>query len=251
MRAMLRRLFHLVYSPLAGLVLLVAFLLLCLLVIAGPTLAIRRAIGRHGVRWVLLCVGVPIRVHGLERLPPGANIVIANHASYLDGLILTAALPARYHFVVQNGAARWPVVGRTITRMGVIYVNRSQARDAARTTRELMRRLHGGESLVIFAEGTFKSEPGLLPFKTGAFLLAARTEAPVVPVGIRGTRLLYGGGRRLPRFSRVDIRIGAPIHADGSDREAAQRLRDRARSAVLQLSGEPDRADAAEATIPS
>lgn len=237
---MLKRLLISMHAALAGVAMAVGFTLVCLLVIAGPTLAIRRAIGRYGVRLVLLCVGVPLRVRGLENLPTGVNIVIANHASYLDGLILTAVLPARYHFVVQNGVANWPLVGRTITRMGVIYVNRAQARDAARTTRELMRRLHRQESLAIFAEGTFHASQGLLPFKLGAFLLAARTGAPVVPTGIRGTRRLYGGDRRLPRWSRIQIEIGTPIHADASDREAAARLRDAARAAVLRLSGERD-----------
>ncbi len=245
---MLRRLDDLLYAPLAVAVMLVGFFVLCLAVIAGPTLRIRRAIGRHGVRLVLLCMGVPIRVRGLERLPTGASIAVANHASYLDGLILTAALPAHFHFVVQDGAAHWPLVGRTITRMGVIYVNRGAARDAARTTRQLMRRLAQQESLAIFAEGTFKAEDGLLPFKAGAFLIAARTGAAVVPVGIRGTRRLYGGGRRLPRWSRVDIEIGAPLRAAGSDREAALQLRDATRNAVLQLSGERDRGDPATDT---
>jgi 1-acyl-sn-glycerol-3-phosphate acyltransferase len=248
MRAMLRRLDDLLYAPLAAAIMVVGFFFVCLAVIAGPTLRMRRAIGRHGVRAVLLCMGVPIRVRGLEHLPAGVNIVVANHASYLDGLILTAALPARYHFVVQDGAAAWPLVGRTITRMGVIYVNRGAARDAARTTRELMRRLHRRESLAIFAEGTFKTEPGLLPFKAGAFLLAARTGASVSPVGIRGTRRLYGGGRRLPRWSRVEIDIAAPLHADGADRDAALRLRDATRAAVLRLSGETDRGDLATDT---
>src|SRR3546814_7624546 len=85
--------------------------------------------------------------------------------------------------------------------MGVIYVNRNDARAGARTTRALMHKLQAGEPLAIFAEGTFKPEPGLLPFKVGAFLIAARCGVPIVPAAIRGSRRLYGGGRRLPRRS--------------------------------------------------
>src|SRR3546814_12029927 len=81
------------------------------------------------------------------------------------GIVLTAALPRRYSFVVQDGAARWPLVGQCLTRMGVIYVNRNDARAGARTTRALMPKLQAGEPLAIFAEGTFKPDPGLLPFK--------------------------------------------------------------------------------------
>lgn len=237
---MLRRWFDAVYAPLAVMVLVPVTLLVCLGVIAGPTLAMRRALGRIGVRLLLASIGVPMRVRGSEQLPDGASVVVANHASYLDGLVLTAALPGRYSFVVQDGAADWPLIGLTLRRMGVIFVNRESARESARLTRELMRHLHRGEPLAIFAEGTFKPERGLLPFKNGAFLMAARTHTPVVPAGIRGTRRLYGGGRHLPRWSPVEIEFDAPLAADGIDREAALRLRDRARQRVLMLCREPD-----------
>lgn len=238
---MMRRLLTAIHAPFAALALVLAFVVVCLVVICGPTQTIRRELGRAGVRFALACAGVRIHVSGLQRLPSGANIVVANHASYLDGLVLTAALPRRYSFVVQDGAASWPLVGLTIRRMGVVFVNRAEARAGARITRLLMRRLQREESLAMFAEGTFKPEPGLLPFKNGAFIMAARTGAQVVPVGIRGTRRLYGGGRRLPRWSRVEIEVGTPVRADGSDREAALRLRDAARAQVLGLCGEPDR----------
>ncbi len=238
---MLKRLFDLLYAPLAAILLVAMFFLVCLAVIAGPTLRIRRATGRLGVRVALASIGLPLRVRGLERLPSsGGAIVIANHASYLDGLIMTAALPQRYSFVVQDGAASWPLVGLTIRRMGVVFVNRSEARSGARTTRMLIRRLQAGEALAVFAEGTFKAEPGLLPFKAGAFLMAARSGVPVVPAGIRGSRRLYGGGRWLPRWSPIEVQLGSAQVADGSDREAALRLREATRQQVLQLSGEPE-----------
>jgi 1-acyl-sn-glycerol-3-phosphate acyltransferase len=211
-------------------------------VIAGPTLAIRRETGRLGVRLMLACIGVPLIVRLRGKLPQGRCIVVANHASYLDGLVMTAALPRRFSFVVQDGAAGWPLVGLTLRRMGVIFVDRASARKSAQLTRQLMRRLHEGQPIAIFPEGTFKPEPGVLRFKDGAFLMAARTATPVVPAGIRGTRRLYGGGRRLPRWSVVRIVFGRPLHAHATGREAALQLRERARRRVLALCGEPDRA---------
>src|SRR3546814_18533452 len=84
-----------------------------------------------------------------------------------------------------------------------------------------MHKLQAGEPLAIFAEGTFKPDPGLLPFKVGAFLIAARCGVPIVPAAIRGSRRLYGGGRRLPRWSSIDIEIGPTIPPPGQDRNAA------------------------------
>lgn len=241
-----RSVLDLFYAPLAALMLALLIPPVCIAVIVGPTLPIRREIGRFCVRLMMLCIGAPMRVRGVENLPPGGAVVVCNHASYVDGIVLTAALPRRYSFVVQDGAASWPLVGHCLTRMGVIYVNRRDARAGARITRALMHKLDAGEPLAIFAEGTFKPEPGLLPFKVGAFLMAARCGVAVVPTAIRGSRRLYGGGRWLPRWSSLEIEIGRPILPTGEDRNAALALRAAARAAVLELSGEHDRTDIAD-----
>ena len=238
---MLRLLFTHVYALYAATSFMLAVMLVfCPLIIIGPTLAIRRATGRFAVRVLLLLWGVPLRVRGLQHLPPGPAVVVSNHASYIDGLVMTAALPARYTFVVQDGAAGWPYIGLVIKRMGVTFVNRSAAREGAKQTRALIKRLQDGESLTIFAEGTFKDAPGLLAFKNGAFLMAARAGVPVVPAAIRGTRTLLGGGSLMPRWSRVEVEIGRPINPTGADKEQALLLRDAVRAQVLQHCGEPD-----------
>lgn len=230
----------LAYGLYAALALAAVFLPLCVLIILAPTLALRRAIGRAGVRLALAAIGQPLRVSGLEHLPAGPCVCVANHASYVDGLVLTAALPARFTFLVQHGAARWPLIGWTITRMGVSFVNRGAAREAAQATRELLRRLHAGESFTIFAEGTFREPPGLLPFHNGAFVIAAKAQVPVAPAVIHGTRQLFGQGMRLPGWSSVRIELLPAIHPAGEGREAAGTLRDAARDAILARCGEPD-----------
>lgn len=229
--------FDLAYGPLAT-VLFGAFIFLVVspLVILGPTLTIRRFFGRHGVRLGLALVGVPLRVRGREHLPTMPCVAVANHASYVDGIVLTAALPANFTFVVQDGAASWPFVGLVIRRMGVSFINRSSAREGAAQTRNLIRRVSDGESLAIFAEGTFKPEPGLLPFKKGAFLIAARAGVPVLPIGIRGTRRFFGENRRLPRWSVIDIKLRPVIPAS----DDAQVLLDAARREVAAVCGEAD-----------
>ncbi len=214
------------------------FLIFCPLIILGPTLAIRRAIGRAAVKITMAACFAPLHVRGLERLPTGPCIVVSNHASYVDGLVLTAALPSRFTFVVQDGAAHWPYVGLVIRRMGVSFVNRASARAGARQTRELIARLENGESLTVFAEGTFKGPPGLLPFRKGAFLMAAKAGVPVVPAVIRGTRRFLGGDVHWLRHSRIEIEVFKPI-APATD---AEHLQQSARAVVLKHCGEPDTA---------
>lgn len=238
---MLGRALRFIYGVYASVVVIVViFVLFCPLIIIAPTLALRRTIGRLCVRTALALVGVPFRVQGLENLPLGTAVVVANHSSYFDGLVLTAALPSRFTFMVKQGAAAWPYIGLVIKRMGVRFINRVSKREGAVQTLRLIRDLKDGMSLAVFAEGTFKSQPGLLPFQKGAFAIAAKAGVPVVPVAIRGTRKLLGANGRLLDWTSIEIRILPPITPDASTPPAVEALRDTARAAVLAAIGEPD-----------
>jgi 1-acyl-sn-glycerol-3-phosphate acyltransferase len=96
--------------------------------------------------------------------------------------------------------------------------------------------------VLFFAEGTFTRDEGLLPFRLGAFTVAAQAGVLVTPVTIRGSRTLLRDENWLPRRSRVRIEISPPLYPDGSDFAAAIRLRDAARAEVLKHCDEPDRA---------
>lgn len=240
---------HTLYGVYALLVFaVVVFGITCPLVILGPTLSMRRAAGRFGVRSAMWLIGSPLRIRGRGHIPAGPCVVVANHASYLDGIVLTAALPPRVSFLVQDGAASWPYVGTVIRRMGVSFVARGRAREASRQMRELIRRARAGESLAIFPEGTFEAEPGLLRFRDGAFMIAAHGELPVVPAVIRGTRTVLGDGQWLPRAAAVTIEFLPPVAPVGRGRAAVVSLREQARSAILGRLDEPDRALNAAAT---
>lgn len=237
----MRRLLELGYGIYAALAMLAVSLLFAPFVLLLPTLALRRAAGRLAVRLGMALAFVPVRVRGLEHLPAGPCIVVSNHASYLDGPLMTAALPGRFTFVVQHGAADWPLAGPIIRRMGVTFVNRASARAGASQTRMLIRRLEEGASLVIFPEGTFAGPPGLLRFRKGAFLMAVHAGVPVVPAVIRGTRRVFGEGQRLLRHGSVDIEVFAPLQPGGDHRHAVDALLAESRRVVLAHCGEPDR----------
>ncbi len=238
---MLPTLFRKLHGIYAAAVFVVVVLLIhCPLLIVLPTLPARRAVGRFGVRLWMLLSFMPFRVRGLEHLPDGPCIVICNHASYLDGILLTAALPSRFTFLVQSRAAEWPYVGLVIKRMGVQFVNRWSAREAAVATRALIDGLKAGESYAIFPEGTFRAPPVLLPFQSGAFLIAARAGVPVVPAVLRGSRRLLGEGRRLFTWSAIEIECFAPLRASADSRAAADTLSVTARAVMLAHCGDVD-----------
>ncbi len=214
--------------------------LFCPLLILAPTLAQRRAIGRMAVRSWLLLSFIPFRVKGLEHVPEEPAVVICNHASYLDGILLTAALPPHFTFFVQHGAADWPYIGLIVRRMGCSFVNRTSPREAAKATKALIDRIKAGESFAIFPEGTFRAAPVLLPFQSGAFVIAARAGAQVVPAVLRGSRTLLGEGRKLFTWAPIEIQCFPALKASNDSRAAADTLSAMARAVMLANCGEQD-----------
>ena len=204
-----------------------------------PGIAPRRGFATLTMRTIAMLIGVPIRVEGLENLPAGASVVVANHISYLDGPMMLLALPPRFSFVVKAEASRVPVVATLLRRMGCTFVTRNSAREGSRDTRQLIRMLESNRSLGFFPEGHIQRVPGLQPFRLGAFLIAARCGSPVVPAVIRGTRHFMARNEWWPRHSQFHICLLPAIKPEGNDRTAALRLRDQAYAAVLAHCEEP------------
>jgi len=211
------------------------------LIAAAPTLLLRRTMARTGARLALKLAGVLPRVTGLEHLANSDPVVIvANHASYLDGMVLTAALPARFAFVAKQELLGHPLAATPLKRLGAAFVERFVATRGAEDSHAIESRLAAGDSLVFFPEGTFRDAPGLLAFRMGAFLAAARARAPIVPITLAGTRHMLPGQRRWPRHSPLAVTIHAPLIPSGDDWQAGLALRDAARSVILAQSYEPD-----------
>lgn len=222
-----------------------AFLALGLAALAAalalPGVQRRRGAARAIARSFLWLAGMPLTVRGMERLAPGQCIVVANHASYLDGLVFTAALPARFGFVIKREMSAVPLAGLFLRRIGSEFVERFDRHRGAADARRVLRNAASGHSLVFFPEGTFTHTPGLLKFHTGAFVTAARSGCPVVPAVVRGTRAVLPPSGGLPRPGRIVVDILPAIQAVPQAQEAsAAALRDRARQAILLALGEPD-----------
>jgi 1-acyl-sn-glycerol-3-phosphate acyltransferase len=133
------------------------------------------------------------------------------------------------------------VLGWLLARFGTRFVERFAAREAIEGARELAAAARAGESLVLFPEGTFTREPGLRAFHMGAFVAAAQSGRPLVPVALRGTRSVLRDGSWLPRRAPVEVFIGAPLAPAGAGWSDAIALRDAARETILARCGEPDR----------
>ncbi|MGZ5643792.1 MAG: AMP-binding protein [Usitatibacter sp.] len=192
-------------------------------------------------RALLRASGLPLTVQGLANIPSaGPVVIVSNHASYIDGLLLFALLPRRARIVAKSELAGNPVLRLLLRGAGVSFIERIDVERGAEDTRQLAELARQGEALVFFAEGTITRAPGLMPFHMGAFVTSAESAAPVVPVILRGTRSVLRDGQWLPRRAAIRVEAGAPQRAEGGDWRSAVLLRESVRAEILAGCGEPD-----------
>jgi 1-acyl-sn-glycerol-3-phosphate acyltransferase len=179
------------------------------------------------------------RVEGAANVPErGGAVLVANHASYLDGLILAAALRRPARFVAKRELASQWVAGPFLRRLDALFVERFEFGRGVSDAEHSARAVRAGELVVFFPEGTLSREPGLRPFHLGAFIAAAEASAPVVPAALRGSRSILRGDQWFARRGALELAIGAPLEPKGTDWASALDLRARARRWILGACGE-------------
>jgi 1-acyl-sn-glycerol-3-phosphate acyltransferase len=210
-------------------------------IVVLPRRGWRQVVVRALARLALRLAGIPLVVQGREHLPRAhPYILVVNHASYLDVLILLAVLPAELRYVGKRELGEWFISRVPLRRLGVEFVERFVAPQSVEDTARVLQAVRQGWTMVFFPEGTFGREPGLRPFHMGAFVVAAQAGVPVVPLALHGTRSLLRSGQWLPRRGVVRLTFGVPLLPPGTDWIAALQLRDAARTAILRHCGEPD-----------
>jgi 1-acyl-sn-glycerol-3-phosphate acyltransferase len=199
----------------------------------------RRWVSAAG-RAIFLLAGVSVRVRGLEKIPSSQCIVVANHASYLDGLILNSFLPPRFAYVIKGEMGKVPVAGYVLRRIGSEFVERFDSSGRARDARRLLKVAESGESLAFFPEGTFLDKPGLDRFRAGAFAAAINSKLPVVPVVITGSRHIMPANTVLPRHGHLRLEVLNPIEPGEAAFQSSKNLAEFARQQILSVLDEPD-----------
>jgi 1-acyl-sn-glycerol-3-phosphate acyltransferase len=191
-------------------------------------------------RAVIASHGIEVEVIGNR--PPSPSVVMSNHVSYLDPLLLTAHFPAVP--IAKSEVEAWPVVGAAAHRFGVIFVHRTRPEQGATVLRRCHRALQAGVSILNFPEGTTSFGETVLPLKRGLFAVAQWTKAPVVPAVLRfddRDMCWVGDEGFVPHYfrllgrpvTRARLVFGDPLESDGWDTPEA--LRDATRWAMLEL----------------
>lgn len=205
-----------------------------LLAVAQSSPARAWAICRASARALFALTGMRPRVEGLQNVPAGACVLVSNHGSYLDGVLLVATLPRPCAFVAKAELRQQHIAGPFLRRLGAGFVERFDLRRAVQDSEAITALARRGHALLVFPEGTFTAAPGLLPFRLGAFLAAAQTQVPVVPLVLRGSRAALPDGKWRPRRARLEVHVLPPLPQPGEGDLFARavRLRDAAYGAI-------------------
>jgi len=231
------------YGSYAWIVFVLIALGLLLLLLFVPNVQRRRHYAGVAARLVMRCSFHPLHITGVERLPHGQCVVAANHASYIDAIVIKAVLPDRFAYVVKREMAAVPLAGLLLELLGTEFVERFNRHRGGLDARRVLRTVSGGQALLFFPEGTFVGEPGLLRFNNGAFKSAVAANCPVVPCVLRGTRRILPSPRFFPRPGRVEVEFLDPVlpDADLPPEQQVAALREHTRAAILSRLDEPDR----------
>jgi 1-acyl-sn-glycerol-3-phosphate acyltransferase len=185
--------------------------------------------------WLILKTSrIRLRSEGLERVNPRASAIFCvNHQSSMDIPVLLVALPFQFRFVAKRSLFRLPFLGWHLRRSGHIPVDRRRPGEARKSMDEAARKIHDGYPVLMFPEGGRSRTPELLPFKSGAFLLAIRSGVPVIPVTLNGTRWVLTPDTYHVRSGEVEMIVHPPIPTEGLSLEDVRPLAERARNQIL------------------
>jgi 1-acyl-sn-glycerol-3-phosphate acyltransferase len=155
---------------------------------------------------MLRILGIELRVYGL---PPasGPVMLVANHISWLDILVMHAACYCR--FVSKADVKRWPLIGTLATGAGTLYIERESRRDAMRVVHRMAQSLAAGDVLAVFPEGTTSDGTHLLPFHANLLQSAISADAPVQPLALSFVDAASGVPSRSPIYVDDDTLVGS------------------------------------------
>ena len=162
-------------------------------------------------------------------------MLVFNHSSYMDALVLTTILPGEPAIVAKRELSEQFIAGPLLRRLGIPFVERYDISGSLADAETLIELARQGRLLVFFPEGTFTRRAGLSGFYIGAFKVAAEANLPILPGVIRGTRSMLRGDQWFPRRAPVSVEICEPVMPSGTDFGSLLRLRDEARRSYCRV----------------
>ncbi|MBS5150371.1 MAG: lysophospholipid acyltransferase family protein [Butyricicoccus pullicaecorum] len=178
-------------------------------------------------RWahrLMRLAGVSVHITGQENLPEGAAVYVANHQGYFDIPIMLTSLREPHGLVAKKEIDRLPGIRAWMRHLHCLFVDRSSPRAGAQVILDGEKLLRSGRSVTIFPEGTRSRGGAMHAFKAGAFRIAARAEAPIVPVTIDGSYRIMEANNFWIQPGEIFVTIHSAIETKGMSRDALKAL---------------------------
>ena len=184
-------------------------------------------------RLILKTSRIAVQVEGLENIRPGeAAIFCVNHPSAMDIPILFVHLPVQFRFLAKKNLFHVPFLGWHLRRSGHVPVDREHPQSAMKSFEQAVRKIHDGNSMLLFPEGGRSRDGRLRPFKRGSFLLAVQAAAPVIPITLNGTRAVLPPNSLHIHPGRPEMIVHAPIETRGLAPKDIPQLSDKVRQQI-------------------
>jgi len=169
--------------------------------------------------------GIELKAENVELIEPGQRyIIVANHYSYFDIPCIFAAIPQPIRFMAKVSLFKIPIFGWAIARAGFIPIDRQNRRTAVKSFDLAAERIRKGNTIVIFPEEGRSRHREMKPFQRGGFLLALKSQLPIVPVAVNGTYDVFRVGAKRVTPGRVTIHVTPPIPTAGLTLRDKERL---------------------------
>jgi 1-acyl-sn-glycerol-3-phosphate acyltransferase len=169
--------------------------------------------------WSQMIMGTifsPVKISGLEKIDTSKpNVYAVNHASALDIPVLYANLPFQFRILFKSELLSYPIIGWHLKRSGQVCVNQQEPARSVAQIRSAVKSLRAGMPLVIFPEGGRTPDGDIKPFMPGAFFLAIKAQADIIPVALVGTYDLLPMNTYHIKCQPLEMRVGEPISTAG------------------------------------
>jgi len=185
-------------------------------------------------RMLLRLFHTKTEIIGAENIHLGKpQIMMANHQSDFDILILLAGIPGQFRWIAKKELFRIPLFGMAMRKCGYIAIDRQNHERAMESVERALQKIQEGKSIMSFPEGTRSRNGVIRPFKRGMFHLAIASGAPIVPLSIIGSGQIMPKGSLNVKPGKITVVIGKPIDVSGYTAEDHDLLIEQVRKVII------------------
>jgi len=206
--------------------------------------------GVKGVMFFVRAVGVRVRVKGIERIPSGVCLFVANHTSSADAPAIVGAIPRRVAILLKESLMKWPIVGQAFRSAHFIPVNRAARDSGIASVEKATEAMKAGQSFLIYPEGTRSPDGRLQEFKKGAVVMAIKAGVPIVPMVCSGAQRIMGKRSLVIRPGEIVVEFLEPVSTSNysfEERDALNKVVHDAMAAALPEDQKPAESSGAAA----